>query len=479
MSQLIQKTRPCVAVIGGGLAGIAAAEAAVRSGCDVSLFEWSRVLGGKAASFFEPQTQCWVDNGQHIILGCCNELIALNQRLGLNEHFSRHDSITFTSNVGSWQMAASPYLPMHWQLAPAFLKIPFFSFRERLSTALMLRKLAKIAKDFQRNSKTKKSMFFGDWLRSEGATQDSIDKFWAPVVFSALCETVDCACLYAVAKVARNMFFSGRDAMAMFVPKEPMRNLYHHKTLAALEKLGVRVHLGARIEQLIVGEDNRIKSLMLKDGRCVSFDKFILAVPSYRAWSILESSGMSEFASQLDLGRFEPGAITSVHLWLDRPLISEPLRQTATLGNPIQWLFCPEHQTPSPNAAINGVYHLGLISASHRILSEQEMISRGNSLLLSRVMEQLKTLFPKEFPREFPKEFEEAESRASVRVLHSRVSTVFDAVFSPKPELYRNRPSQKTPFANLALAGDWTQTDWPATMEGAVISGRIAIESVQ
>ncbi len=114
-----------------------------------------------------------------------------------------------------------------------------------------------------------------------------------------------------------------------------------------------------------------------------------------------------------------------------------------------------------------------VISASHRLLSEEELSARGGSGLVHRIMEQLESLFPSWSQSENEREFSRSSS-----LLHSRVTTYFDAVFSPSPAAFRNRPGQKTPFSNFALAGDWTDTQWPATLEGAVRSGHQAVEAI-
>ena len=448
-----------LAVIGGGLAGIAAAEAAKQKGFDVDLFEWSRTLGGRATSMFEPTTGRWIDNGQHVVLGCCTELLALNQRLGLDRFFERQSDIPFASTEGKrWTMAASPFLPLRWQLVPAFLKLPFLTFKDRLATGLLLRKLPKV-----KPGNTEIS--FGNWLAAERATAASIEGFWTPLILSTLSETVEHVSFSAAQKVVRDGFLSGLDAMTMHVPTQPFRSIYHEATADHLSRLGVRLHFLSRVAHLQWTDETDdggagILSLTLADGTVRSFDQYVLAIPSFRVWKLFEESGLEDFAEQLDLGRFEPGAITSVHCWFDRCVLPGHWKQAALIGGPAQFLFCPRQESDR-----NGVYHTAVISASHRLLSDLELTSKGTATLLDRVVRQLQATFPESF-------HEPNELR------NGRTTTVFNAVFSPNPSVYGSRPSQATPFTNLALAGDWTATDWPATMEGAVRSGIFAVDTL-
>lgn len=456
-----------MAVIGGGLAGIAAAEAAARYGYQVDLFEWSRVLGGRNASMHEPLSGDWIDNGQHIVLGCCRRLIALHERLDLSGFFDRYETVSFAAPNGKrWEMITAPYLPARWQLVPAFLKMPFLTFTDRLATGLMLRKLGKL-----RPKVGIHDILFLDWLKKEGASQAAVTTFWSPLILSTLSDTVEHVSLAAVHKVVCDGFLAGSGAMTAMIPNRPLRDIYGGAACDALHRLGVNIRTQTRIARLLwenyadeactraARDDDEAVMCQLTgiesgSGEAFTYDRYVLAIPSYRARKLLETSGLESLAEMLDLARFEPGAITSVHLWCAQRILPEHQTYCAVLDGPGQVLFCPKRN--EKNTA-RGVYHIVVISASHRLLSEAEMTDRGNAELVSRVMNQLAAVFPGEH-----------------QVLNWRVTTVFDAVFSPGPGVFSGRPHQETPLANLALAGDWTETGWPSTMEGAVISGERA-----
>ncbi len=496
---LSKSSTPTLAVIGGGLAGIAAAESAVRQGWAVELFEWSRVLGGRAASQFDSKSRRWIDNGQHVFLGCCSELLALNQRLGVSDLFEKFDSIPFAASGNRrWVLTASPFLPPRWQLLPAFLKNPFLSFRDRLATGLLLRKMIRFQRDLWGDKEAilqqplfsaepdetaslvrpgklffSKQETFGRWLRREGASEESVEHFWSPLIYSALSDTVDGVCLFAAVKVVAQGFMSGRDAMSVFVPKCPLREIYDIETRRKLDQLGVKIHFHSRVERLICDQeehtvDNRIsgkiRSLVLGNGAQRKFDAFVLAIPEYRIWKLLERSQLDPLADSLGLDRYELGSITAVHLWFDRPILPKSQRQAAILDGPGQWIFYGDQTYLPAGAQEKGFYHQVVISASHRLLSEEELTSKGNKVLIQRVLEQLRAIFP-----------DTCSEADGTQLLHAKTTTVFDAIFSPTPEVYRFRPSQRTTIANLAFAGDWTLTGWPATLEGAVRSGLAAV----
>lgn len=470
-----------MAVVGGGLAGIAAAEAACRQGFQVDLFEWTRVLGGRAASLYEPFSEQWIDSGQHLALSCCSEFLALNSRLGLNDYFVQSKTIPFAQTGGrSWTLSANSMLPSSWQYAPAFLRIPFLSFAERIKVGLALQKLGKLAKQ-------KKSEFenrcFADWLISERISTQSIDVFWAPLIYSALSETVDRVSFQAVLKIVQEALLKGNKAMTVHLPTIPLRSIYHDATAQKLHQLGINLHFLSRIvkihwsynsdetnENLAIEDDKpQVQAIELADGSRYEFDYFVIALPVYRTRDLLDASELESYSEQLGLDRYEPGAITTVHLWLDRPLLPEKTSYSALLGGPGQFLTCHRNFSKQPDSKNRGFYHTVVISAAHRLLNDSEMTSKGNESLVHQILDQLSSTFVNGSGGKSGME------KNRLIPIHWRVTTFFDAVFSPSPSVYSARPGQVTPFSNMTLAGDWTQTGWPATLEGAVRSGLQAV----
>ncbi|MDR2706504.1 MAG: hydroxysqualene dehydroxylase HpnE [Planctomycetaceae bacterium] len=492
-----QRVYPSLAVIGGGLAGIAAAESALQNGFRVTLFERSRVLGGRAASLFDPNTEQWIDNGQHVTLGCCTELLDLNQQLGLTGFFEQKKTIPFAQIGGQRGTIASvTWLPNHWQFLPAFLTFPFLSLKERFTTGLLLRELGtqkNVKVHVNANAKVEvkvpESGTFAQWLNDKKVSANAIEKFWAPLIFSTLSESIDYVSFNAVQQIVRDSFLAGHRAMTFYIPTVPLRTIYHEATAEQLRNRGIELNFLKRVKRLcwefqaepdFLQSDNtehhtrpKIHALELSDGSRQSFDYYLLAVPLLQFQEIMIDSDLELYTEQLALERFEPGSITTIHLWFNHRILPAELSHSALLGGPGQFLFCPgkdeknNHEKDNHEKNNKGIYHNVVISASHRLLVEHEFTSRGSFGLVERVVQQLQNTFVRSFQKE------------TTQLLFHRVTTHFEAVFSPNPAVYLERPESATPFSNLVLAGDWTQTKLPATLESAVRSGRYAVQTLK
>jgi squalene-associated FAD-dependent desaturase len=446
----LSETQKTLGIAGGGLAGIAAAESASTQGSRVGLFERSGVLGGRVASLFEPTQEQWIDTGQHLILGCCTEILALNKRLGLDPFFERFDTISFASlKQQHWSLAPSPFLPKRLKLLPSLLKMPLLPLGERFKTGLLLKKLG---------NETLPEITITEWFKRNNVSQNAQDAFWLPLVLSALSEIPEHAAMRALQKVVREGFLASRKAMSIHLPMVPLRTIYHDAASKNLTDRGISLHFFKRLLRLHWEKSHAdglpaITALEFSDGTVERFDRYILAIPAFPLWKVLEASDLACCAEQLGLERFEPGAITTVHLWLDRPVLPTGKRFCVLSGGIGQFL-CAPHDAEN--------YYTVVISASHRLLSEAEMMMSGNEELANRIVEQLRTTF----------------ALPALQLRHCRTTTCFEAMFSPRPALYFQRPCATGLFANGTIAGDWTQTGFPATMEGAVCSGQSAVACI-
>jgi squalene-associated FAD-dependent desaturase len=423
---------PTLAVVGGGLAGLAAAESAVRKGFQAVLFEKSKILGGRCASMFDPKSGQYIDNGQHIALGCNPELSAFHQRLGLDRFFERNPVLPFAHIDGRhWNLESSAFLPTAWRFLPSLFKNPFFTFSEKRQLVKALRHI---------------TLPLADGKFSE--------LFWSPIIHSVLSEIPENTAPEALQLVIQRLFFADRHAADIYVPAVPLRTIYHEAAGNALQHLGVELNLLHRLTELT--RDEKQWTLRFADGKERQFDYVIFAVPSFRFGQIAESSGWDTAPFGLD--RFEPGAITTLHLWFDQPLLPKGQSLSTLLGGDGQFLVVKNNESP--------FYYTVVISASHRLLADGELTAKGALPLVERVVAQLHQTF--------------FHGKSNVpKLLHYRATTCVDAVFSPSPSVFSSRPSAKTAFPNIALAGDWTATGLPSTMEGAVISGLAAVKQLE
>lgn len=428
-----KNSKPRLAVIGGGLAGLAAAAAAVEHDWQVDLFERCPKLGGRAGSFVDHATGETVDFCQHVGMGCCTELLDFLRQTGAADCFERDKTLRFIASDGRRSdFSPSQWLPAPLHLLPGLRRLSFLSWRDRGRIARTLTKLVRLDESVAGD--------VGSWLRAEHQSPEAIERFWGVVLVSALSETVERASLSAARKVFRDGFWTLRGGSDLLLPKVPLVEIFHDRVGRWLRDRGVGVHCGVEVRD-IQDDGRRAVSLLLADGSMFAFDACVLAVPWRQK---LVDSGRWSAASARNL---KSAAITSVHFWFDRPITD--LSHAAIVGKTSQWLFAKPWG--------EGQYCQVVVSASHRL------VHRTREEWLAVIRGELQELWP-------------AACRA--KLVHARVVTHPTAVFSVTPEASLDRPSAETSLENVFLAGDWTATGWPATMEGAIRSGRNAVASL-
>jgi squalene-associated FAD-dependent desaturase len=460
-----------VAVIGGGLAGLAAAAALSRRGLDVELLEAQGHLGGRAGSFRDPHSGRWIDLCQHVAMGCCTNLADFCRRTGIADCFTRHRRLHFFGPDGRrCEFAASRLLPAPLHLVPGLLRLRFLSLGERLGILRTMGRLARLPAAAPADEVT-----VGQWLRQQGQSDRTVDQFWSVVLASALSETPDRASLDAARKVFVDGFLASRGAHEVLVPRVPLAEIYDRRLRAWMDVQGVAVRLGARVRQ-IDGDARGVREVVLADGSRRPCDACVVAVPWRRIRGLLAPAILVAIPSLENVEQIEPAAITAVHLWFDRAITRLP--HAVLVGRLSQWLFnhgqaedsrpgrtsrlprsVPSPPAPLPQAGegSSGHYYQVVISAAHALAG------RNREEIAGQVVAELKAVFP---------------AAQDARVLQRRVVTNPAAVFSVRPGVEALRPAQATAVPNLALAGDWTATGWPATMESAVRSGYLAAEAI-
>jgi squalene-associated FAD-dependent desaturase len=438
---------PSLAIIGGGLAGLAAAAAAVERGFRVELFEQAGTLGGRAGSFVDSTTGERIDYCQHVAMGCCTALLDFCRHTGIDECFERTSSLHFIAPDGRrYDFAPSRWLPAPLHLLPGLMKLKYLSLGERWGIVRALGQLVRRKRVF---SLTAREETIGAWLRRHGQSERAIEQFWSVVLVSALGETVDRASLVAARKVFLDGFLASRGASDLVLPRMPLGEIFHDRLSRWLTDRGVMVHLDTPVSR-IEGDQRGICVVVLRDGTRCKFDAVVAAVPWHNVRSLFDENLWAAMPELNDVDRIEPAAITAVHLWFDRPIL--PLPHAVLVGRLGQWVFSKKSTNPGEH------YDQVVISASH------QLPERKHDVLVAEVCRELQAMDP--------------EQRPQPRLLHARVITQPKAVFSVQPGMEHFRPDQKTAIHNLFLAGDWTDTGWPATMEGAVRSGYRAIEAL-
>ena len=213
------KQAPSVAIVGGGLAGLAAACALADNGFTVTLFERRPFLGGRASSYEHPGTGEIVDNCQHVLFGVCTNLMEFYERLGAAEKIRWFDEMNFIEPGGRISVLRSTALPAPFQTLPSFASFPFLSSRDKLAIARAMMSLVPLpAKDTGES--------FLTWLRRHGQTPAAIDRFWNPILISALSDDLDRISVSAAGQVIRETTRSNA-ARRMGIPAVPLTELYH------------------------------------------------------------------------------------------------------------------------------------------------------------------------------------------------------------------------------------------------------------
>jgi squalene-associated FAD-dependent desaturase len=453
MSSADSDGRPRVAIVGGGLAGLAAAVALAESNCCVDLYEARRSLGGRAGSFRDPSTGETIDHCQHVSMGCCTNLADFCRRVGIQERFRHDRRLEFIGlDKRAFPLSASG-LPAPFHLAPAFWGFKFLSVRERIGIANAMWRLMRLSPRDDRNSPT-----IGAWLKAQRQSPRAIDLYWNVILVSALGEELDRASLAAARKVIVDGFLASRDAYVLEVPTVPLSQLYGDVLEQWLASRGVRVHLNAPVRQ--VTHDKK-PGVVLTDGNEVRPEFLVLALPWHRLANVVEPNLAARLPWLAEISTVESSPITGVHLWFDRPIM--PYQHAVLVGRLSQWVFHrsgePIQSVTAGQAAETGSehYYQVVVSASHNLAG------RDRSEIVDEVCQELADISPQ---------------AAAAKRLHARVVTEHSAVFSVRPGLDRLRPLQQTAVPGILVAGDWTATGWPATMEGAVRSGYLAAEGI-
>jgi len=443
-----------VLVIGGGLAGLASAVALAEAGLEVRLLEKRPHLGGRATSYTLPDGS-EVDNCQHVTLGCCTNLADFYRRAGAADKVRFYDRLYFADRQGRRSTIQASALPAPLHMAPSFATFGALGLADKLAIARALLAIAHAGG----RPKNAESASMLDWLHRMKQTPGAIERFWRVVLVSALDEELARTDARYGIDVFWKGFLANRGGYRVGVPSVPLAALYDGCRDAVVKRGGVvRLRSGVREIRL---RENHFESAVLEDGTQEAAGACIAAVPHTVLPGLLPKA-MSEPGGPIEgLGHLRTSPITGVHMWFDRPVMKEPF--LALLDHKTQWVFNKSllyaggENGDSGSGPVRGQYLQLVISASYDLvpMSRQEIIE------LCRA--ELAEVLP---------------ATHDARLEKATVIKEISATFSPEPGADRYRPTQDFGAKGFYLAGDWTRTGWPSTMEGAVRSGYLAAEEV-
>ena len=448
---------PTVAIAGGGLAGLAAGCALAEAGFRVTLFERRPYLGGRASSYQHPGTGEIVDNCQHVLLGCCTNLLDFYRRAGVQDKIRWYEKLTFLEPGGRASVIAPSALPAPLHTALAFLRVDCLSLRDKMAISRAMAALAPSIPPDRGES-------FLDWLKRHGQTEQAIERFWKTILVSALNEDLDQVSVPYAAQVVRESFLKSAAAGLIGIPTVPLTDLYS-QTGDYIRARGGEIQFRAGVESFRA-ETSEVS--VTTNGEEQKFDYLVLAVPFDVLGRILpDTPSAAPLAAAL--GQFSTSPITGIHLWFDRQ-ISE-LDHAVLLDRTIQWMFHKSRLIDVRNNEARNNEDRNNEARENGRGSYVELVVSCSRSLVEKSKAEIVEMAVKEAEEFFP-------DACEAKLTKSTVIKEVHATYSPRPGMDQYRPKPETAWPRVFLAGDWTATGWPATMEGAVRSGYLAAEAL-
>ncbi len=436
-----------VIVVGGGVAGMSAACALAEAGLRVRLLERRGYLGGRASSYRHPGVDEVIDNCQHVLFGCCTNLIGFYRRIGVAERIHWTNRMTMIEPGGRRTvLSSSRWLPAPLHGLPSLMMAKALNREDKKALARAFRKLMQPV-----SADSKETL--GAWLKRNGQTQGAIERFWRLVIASALNADLDVIALPYAAKVIRELFLNSAVAGSMGMSTVPLSELYAGAEQFLRER-GGEVVFNAGVESATWDEETSQWTLVTHACDMIA-DFLVLAVPFESMAKLLPLMPPAESAEKLaaQIAKHQHGPICSVHLWFDREITG--LDHAVLLDREIHWMYNKSRLQPWRNT--KGSYLELVVSASEKFTA----MSREEAIDLA--VRELAEFFP---------------AVSGARLEKAALVKEVRATFTVPPGIDAARPASVSPWPNCMLAGDWIQTGWPSTMESAARSGHLAAEAV-
>jgi zeta-carotene desaturase len=432
-----------VLIIGGGFAGLAAGVALAEAGRRVHLVEQKPYLGGRARSFREPTTGSVVDNGQHLFIGCYHSTLRFLETLGTLDRlrFQPRLAMSFLDRDGRVSHLGCPALPSPWHLLLGVLRSRSFSLKQKLEVL----RLGKAFRSGGENFGPATGESVTAWLARQGQSEGLQRNFWNLLCIAAMNEDPRIASARLFERVLRLALFSSAVDSRLALPRVGLSECYTAAAAGFIETRGGRVQTGCGVKQLLIAE-GVCQGVDLGGGEKIEGVPVVSAVPWHQLATLLPGDLLRTtpfFAGALML---RPAPIISINLWFDAPITE--LEWVGLRGTTVQWLFCKSRILGTNDHAVSLV-----------LSGAREQVNRSKEELLAIALRELGEMLP---------------AVRKAKLLHSLVIKERFATFSPRPEAEPLRPPARTPLRGLFLAGDWTATGLPATIEGAVQSGYTA-----
>ncbi len=449
-------------VIGGGLAGLAASVALAEAGWRVRLFEQRPFLGGRAASYVLPDGE-HVDNCQHVTFGCCTNLEDFYRRVGSGDKIKFFDRLLLLDPQGRRGEMHAGLLPAPFHMTGSFLTFSPLALKDKIAIARAFYSILNSG-GHPPDVDEPGGISMLEWLRRHKQTPAAISRFWRVVLVSALSEELDRIDARYGIDVFWKAVLSNKTGYRMGVPAVALGDLYEG-CRAAIEQKGGEVIFRSPLRGLRI-ENNKLIAVLFDQGREETADAFVLALPHVALSELLPETVKRTDTALGNLDKIIDAPITGVHFWFDRQVMTEPF--ISLLDTTTQWIFNKSalFAGASGTNGANGSSHQAAEKAQYL-----QLVISASFDLLQKPRQEIIDLCLQEVRHALP-------AAREATLLKATVIKEAAATFSPQPGVDRWRPMQETSIGGLFLAGDWTATGWPATMEGAVRSGYLAAEAI-
>ncbi len=429
-----------VVIVGGGLSGLAAGVEFASRGIGVTLLEQKPALGGRAYSFTDGITGDTIDNGQHVLIAGYDRTMHFLETIGtLNLlRVQPVPLLLFHHPLRGFHEFRLPLLPSPFNLLVGVLRCQLFSFMDRLRLLRAGHYLMRGLDEVHLAGHT-----IEQWLSGVGQNDECIRSLWEPLAVSMLNEKIEKASALVFVKALRKAFLGGSKNAALAIPTVGLTQLYVDGAKEYIMSRGGQIKCNADVEEVLVERDLAI-GVKLRNGQHVDAEAVVLAIPPYALLPILPPQVSKRLS---DLATMEVAPIVSIHLWFNEKFMEHEF--VGLIGKRIQWLF---NKRKVNGERGRGAHVSAVISGAH------DFVEMTKDELVNIALQDIRSLYPdcREEPR------------------HAVVIREKRATYSSSPRVELLRPPNRTEFPNLCLAGDWTSTGYPATIEGAILSAEEA-----
>lgn len=436
-----------VTVIGGGFAGLAAAVALERAGVRLELVEKRPFFGGRAYSFREPQTGSRVDNGQHLLMGAYHETFTFLRRLGTLDllDFQPSLEVSFAHSAEKMDTLRCPNWPAPLHLGWGLMRYRGLGWKDKWR----MNRILQLAKQTRDNGKSWDEKSVLQLMQHTGQTPRAVKGFWEPLGLATLNEPLDLASAELFMEVLRQGLLKTKNDSRLVFPKVGFSELYAEPAEEYFRERDIPLHFQSQIEGIVKEGQHWI--LHIRGGTALRSEKILFAVPPNALLRILENSDGELEPLKENLDQFKSSPIISINLWFKN--FNPPHAFLGMIDSPLHWMFNKAkifggERTPYVSLVVSGAYDLA---------------QKNKRQLVELAVAELRRFYP-EVQNQEP--------------LHSQVIKENEATFSGRLGLQVHRPPARTSVPGIYLAGDWTQTSLPATIESAVTSGHLAAKAI-